>query len=65
MRYPDIIYMFCSKNDISMTDKDVIKAFGMSKMTIVDETDDGEKKYERLFFVEFLEFLGRLAHYKF
>ena len=43
-----------------MNEKDVVKAFGMSKMTVVDETD-GEKKYDRLYFVEFLEFLGRVA----
>ena len=48
-----------------MPDKDVTKAFGMSKMTVIDETDDGEKKYDRLYFVEFLEFLGRLAYAKF
>ena len=43
--YADIINMYCQKNEIQMNDKDVIKAFGLSKMTVVDETDDGEKKY--------------------
>ena len=63
--YGDIINFFCTSSEIQMNDKDVIKAFGMCKMTVVDETDDGEKKYDRLYFVEFLEFLGRLAHAKF
>ena len=38
--------------------------FGMSKMVITDECAS-YKKYTELTFVEFLEFLGRLAHVKF
>ena len=59
--FADINNFFCSESEIQVNDKDVVKAFGMSKMTVVDETDDGEKKYDRLYFVEFLEFLGRVA----
>lgn len=35
----------------------------MSKMTIQNETEDA-KRYEVLFFVEFLEFLARASIYK-
>jgi hypothetical protein len=34
-------------------------------MTVVDENNDGARRYERITFVEFLEFLGRLAWEKF
>ena len=34
-------------------------------MTVVDESDDGIKKYNKLYFVEFLELIGRIADIKF
>ena len=36
----------------------------MSKMTVKDEVNS-HSEYERLKFVEFIEFLGRIAHTKF
>ena len=36
----------------------------MSKMTVQDEVTN-YSQYEKLKFVEFLEFLGRCAHYKY
>ena len=47
-----------------MPDKEVKFCFGMSKMTVKDEVKNVEE-YERLRFVEFLEFLGRAAHTKY
>lgn len=37
----------------------------MSKMTVVDEIEDGSAKYKRLMYVEFLEMIGRVAYEKF
>ena len=45
-----------------MSDKTVCVALFMSKMTIADETRDGQLEYNHLKFVEFLEFIGRIAH---
>ena len=39
----------------------VTLAFSFSKMQFVDELEQIDN-YERLFFVEFLEFIGRLAY---
>ncbi len=47
-----------------MSDKEVKLCFGMSKMTIQDEVKN-YAQYEKLKFVEFLEFLGRCAYYKY
>ena len=37
----------------------------MSKQTISKEIQDGGENYDYLIFVEFLEFIGRLADFKF
>ncbi len=47
-----------------MSDKEVKLCFGMSKMTIQDEVKNFAQ-YEKLKFVEFLEFLGRCAYHKY
>lgn len=47
-----------------MLDKDLLFLFGMSKMTVPHENGDIER-YETLALVEFLEFLGRAADYKY
>lgn len=47
-----------------MPDKEIKFCFGMSKMTVKDEVKNVEE-YERLRFVEFLEFIGRVAHVKY
>lgn len=49
---------------LSMLEKDVRIAYAMCKMTVVNEPVN-YKSYNTLLFVEFLEFIGRLAHYKF
>ena len=45
-----------------MSDKIVRVALYMSKQTIADELRDGPLEYSHLKFVEFLEFIGRIAH---
>ena len=37
-------------------------AFFLSKMTVVDEKEEAEFEYNYLAFVEFLEFVARVAH---
>ena len=49
---------------LSMSEKDVKIAYAMCKMTVVNEPAN-YKAYNIMVFVEFLEFIGRLAHYKF
>ena len=43
-------------------DKAICSAFYLSKMTVADEQRDGPLQYSHLAFVEFLEFVGRLAY---
>lgn len=52
------------KAEIGLATKDVIFCFGMSKMTIPNENDNSER-YNILYFVEFLELIGRIADFKF
>ena len=48
-----------------MMEKDVGIAFMCCKMTVADEVNEARKKYDRISFVEFLEFLARLSQEKF
>ena len=52
-------YLFES---IHLTDRSVRTALYMSKMTIADELRDGPLEFSHIRFVEFLEFIGRIAH---
>jgi len=47
-----------------VSEMDVKMAFGMSKMTVINEGKNYQD-YNKLQFVEFLEFIGRLAHGRF
>jgi len=49
---------------ISLPDKETRFCFGMSKMTVKDEVGNHDE-YDKLRFVEFLEFLGRCASAKY
>jgi hypothetical protein len=57
--------MFQDNPRLEMTDEKITYCYGMSKMTIPAENDKGERKYNELRFVEFLEFLGRIADVRF
>ena len=46
-------------------EKDVVYCFGMSKMSYPSETQFPNAYYYSMKFVEFLEFIGRLAHFKY
>ena len=49
---------------IAMSDKEARFCYGMSKMTVKDEVTNHEE-FDKLKFVEFLEYLGRVAHAKY
>ena len=47
-----------------MSENDIKLAYGMSKMSVFNELIHNDN-YNRMKFVEFLEFLGRVAHMKY
>ena len=66
MTKEDFVDLFMQKTDLGMQERDVVYSFGMSKMTVVNEnSEDGERQYNKLLFVEFLEAIARVAHQKF
>ena len=48
-----------------MGERSVIQAFFMSKMTVVEESEDANYEYTYLHWPEFIEFIGRLAQVKY
>ena len=64
MTLEDAINLCQNKADLQLSEKDIVFCFGMSKMPIVSEATNYHK-YLTLQFVEFLEFIGRLAEMKF
>ena len=66
MSVEDCIKMICIDSELRFTEKEVKILFGLSKQAIEkDCTDPGILQLRRLLFVEFLEFLGRLAILRF
>lgn len=64
MDYQDCINMCMNDAQLNVTEKDVLFCFGYCHMTVVSEERQW-KNYQTLQFVEFLEFLGRIAHFRF
>lgn len=60
----DIIHMICRDSGLNIGEPEVKYCYGMSKMTLVNEKG-GYKQYQTIKEAEFMEFLVRLAHYKF
>ena len=56
--------LVCRLSDLKMSDKTARFCFGMCKMTIKDEVVF-HHDYNKLKFVEFLEFIGRIAYHKY
>ena len=54
----------CEESKVELSVKEVRFSFGMSKMTVRDEIGNREE-YEKLRYVEFLEFIGRIAWTKY
>ena len=47
--------------ELGVSEKDIQNCYGMSKMTIWNEVEN-KKEYFKMQWVEFLEFIGRLAN---
>ena len=58
--------MVCNDSELKFSEKEVRVVFALSKQSVrQDCTDQGILKLQRLLFVEFLEFLARLAVLRF
>ena len=64
MTKADCIDLIVRETKIIPDEIRVIYCFGMSKMHVVDETKY-RATYNEMSYVEFLEFLGRCAYYKY
>ena len=64
MDLPDCYQFLMRDVTTGLSEKDIQRCFRMSKMTTRDEIDDYKLNHQ-LKFVEFLEFLGRVAQLKF
>ena len=64
MNFLDICDLCTNKCDLGIMEKDLEFLYGMSKMTVPNEIENGES-YEFILFPEFLEFIGRTADFKF
>jgi hypothetical protein len=65
MDMSDVNDVFTQKTDLLVQEKDVVYCAGMSKMTFSWETKKQDEYYNSFRFVEFLEMIGRVAHFKF
>ena len=59
----DMIQLFTKDKELAIKTAQIKVAFAMSKMTVVEESDvfNSMKTYEKMLYVEFLEFLARIA----
>ena len=53
-----------SDTKVNLYDKDAVHCYGMSKMTVIDEKLQS-KKYEKVEFPEFCEYIARVADLKY
>lgn len=56
--------LMMKNSDVQLSDKETRFCYGMSKMTIREEVEKHDD-YDNLKYVEFLEFVGRVAHLKY
>ena len=62
MNLEDCRRLLCDDKNLGLTLRQIMYAFTMSKMTVVEESHQkAEETYKKLLYVEFLEFLGRIA----
>ena len=64
MDHLDCVDLCTRDAQLSITEKDILFCFGYCHMTVLNEEKQW-KTYHSLQFVEFLEFLGRIAHFRF
>ena len=60
------IRIMLKRVEMQFPKKQIQNLFGLSKMTVIADNDDkGQKEYERMNHIEFLEFIGRIAVIRF
>ena len=57
--------MVCRETSLNIGEPEVRYCYGMSKMTVVNEIRANYKNYFKMHETEFMEFIVRLAFYKF
>ena len=57
--------MFTRSVNLGVSIKQLQQAFMLCKMTVENENEDGPRDYNIIKFVEFLEFIGRVAYLRF
>jgi len=65
MSIKDAIELFVKLTPVSLTYAQATQCYGMSKMTVINENENVKSKYQKMYFVEFLEMIGRAAEVKF
>lgn len=61
----DALALVMRDSGVNLIEKESIFCYGMCKMTVPQESEETTAKYKRLAFVEFLEFIGRVAEMKY
>ena len=51
--------------NLGLSEREVTYCFGISRMTVKNEMEHGLAAYNHISYVEFLEFIGRMAHIKY
>ena len=65
MNKQDAYDLMIRHSTLQMLELPAMQAYGLCKMTVVDEADDGLNRYNKLYFVEFLEMVARIAEIKY
>ncbi len=65
MTKEQVTNLFVDNPEIGLHRRWADAAFGLSKMTVPNENDDGPDEYDQIRFVEFLEMIGRAADFKY
>ena len=64
MTMQDALQLMMRDTALGLIEKDAIYCYGMSKMTVIAESENAWQ-YKQLKFVELLEMIGRIAVHKF
>ncbi len=65
MNAKDAVSLMTRESEVRLSEKQAMYCYGMSKMTVKNEMEKGAQSYQKLVFVEFLEFIGRAAFEKY
>ena len=66
LTYQDAVNMISRDSGLEISYKDAVRCYGLSKMTVKNEQEKGvANPYKKMLFVEFLEYIGRIAQEKY